>query len=244
MPGPLKLNAGLPAGTREMGDIAATRQRIFDNVLTASQNFKPVSNPKYTMALADAAYEGPETFSKAEEKRAILEGRSLGRRLRGTWQMRTNDPEQRVVDQKRVTLGSVPYMTPRGTFIVGGNEYSLSHQMRLRPGIFTRIKESGELESHVNVAKGFGHRYFLDPESGVFRIQLGQARMPLLPVLKALGATDKQIRASWGNDLHYANTAKAGTGTVRKFHKRMLNKDAPEDEQEMFQAIRAAFEEM
>jgi len=248
MPEPLKLNAGpitgLPSGVREMGDIPATRKRIFDNTLAASQAFKPVSNPKYTMELADAAYEGPENYSKADEKRAILEGRSLGRRLRGTWRMRTNDPEQRVVDEKRVTLGNVPYMTPRGTFIVKGNEYNLSHQMRLRPGIFTRVKESGELESHVNVAKGYGHRYFLDPESGIFRIQLGQARMPLLPVLKALGATDSQIRKSWGNELYYANAAKAGTGTVRKFHKRMLNKDAPDDEKEMFQAIRDAFAEM
>jgi len=233
-----------PEGARAMGDVAATRTAIFDNALSAAQQFKPATNQRYIMDVSDARYEGPEGFTKADEKRAILEGRSLGRRLRGTVRLRTNDDNQEVVDQKRVTLAQIPYITPRGTFILNGNEYSLSHQMRLRPGIFTRVKESGELESHVNVARGVGHRYFLDPETGVFRAQFGQARMPLMPILKALGATDSQLREAWGNELYAANAAKSDPKTLKKLYKKLLRKEPTDDEKTMTEAIRDVFAQM
>lgn len=241
---PLLDMQGGPKDARAFGDIDATRTAVYQNALKAAQEYQPVSNQRYILELADPAYEGPERYSKAEEKRAILEGRSLGRRLRGTWRLRTNDDARQVVDEKRSTLAQIPYMTPRGTFILNGNEYSLSHQMRLRPGIFTRIKESGELESHVNVARGYGHRYFLDPETGIFRIQFGQARMPLMPVIKALGATDKQIREAWGNELFVANAQKSDPSTLKKLYKKLVRQDPPADEMEMYEAIRNAFDEM
>jgi len=231
-------------GARAMGDINATRTAIFDNALNEMKQFQPLSNVRYTLEVADPKYTGPEGYTKADEKRAILEGRSLGRRLQGTVRLRTNDAAKQVVDQRRITLANVPYITPRGTFILNGNEYGLSHQMRLRPGIFTRIKESGELESHVNVARGFGHRYFLDPETGVFRAQFGQARMPLMSILKALGATDKQLREAWGNELFVANAAKDDPKTLRKLYKKLTRRQAPDDEQTVHGAIRAAFDEM
>lgn len=241
----LMQSAGGPLGSRALGDVGATRQSIYANALKAAQEFQPVSNARYVLELGDVDYDGPEMFTKADEKRAILEGRSLGRRLRGTWRLRANDPTGQVIDQKRTTLASIPHMTPRGTFILGGNEYSLSHQMRLRPGIFTRVKESGELESHVNVARGFGHRYFLDPETGVFRIQFGQSRMPLMPVLKALGAKDSDIRNAWGNELYVANAAKSDPRTLKKLYKKFTRRDATSDNvEDLHTAIKKAFEEM
>jgi len=235
---------GAPKGTRALGDVASTRDLIYQNVLDAAKSYPAVSNQRYILELVDPAFEGAESFSRADEKKAVLGGQSLGRRLRGTWRLRKNDDTKELLDEKRTTLASVPHMTPRGTFILGGNEYSLSHQMRLRPGIFTRIKESGELESHVNVARGFGHRYFLDPESGIFRIQFGQARMPLMPVLRALGATDKQIRDAWGNDLFVANAQKSDPATIKKLYKKLARRGTAASEMEMHDAIRAAFDEM
>lgn len=235
---------GGPPGTRALGDVDATRTAIYNSALQAAQNLAPVSNQKYLLKLTEPEYDGPEGYTKADEKRAILEGRSLGRRLRGTWNLYTNEPTPQLVDRRRITLANIPHITPRGTFILGGNEYSLSHQMRLRPGIFTRVKESGELESHVNVAKGHGHRYFLDPDSGVFRIQVGQARMPLLPVLKALGASDKDIRHAWGEELYQDNAKKLDPGVLKKLYKKFSNKPLPDDERDIHTAIRDAFAEM
>lgn len=233
----------LPAGVRAIGDIPATRDAIYNSVLQAAANYAPAKNQRYSLRLVKPEYEGPATFSRAEEKRAVLEGRSLGRRLRGTWELITNDEQPQVLDSRRVTLASVPHMTDRGTFILNGSEYTLAHQMRLRPGIFTRVKESGEIESHINVAKGHGHRYFLEPESGVFRAQFGQARLPLMPILKALGATDKQIRDAWGNELFVANSKSTDQQTIKKLYAK-ISRGQSTDPEEMQTAIRKAFAEM
>jgi len=197
------MSSGVPE-SREFGDIGATRSLIFDKTRQAAQAFEPIQNQRYQLALENVDYEGPEEYDIEEQKKAIIQGQSLNRKLRGEWVLR-DIANQQEVDRKRLTLANIPYLTDNGVFIQNGTKYSLSHQMRLRPGIFTREKESGELESHVNVSKGFGHRYYLDPESGVFRVQFGQARMPLLPVMKALGAKDSDIRKAWGNELYSAN---------------------------------------
>lgn len=237
------LTAAPPEG-RDFGDFDATRQQLYENVLTAARAFEPVSNQQYRMELGDVRYEGPERYTLADQKRALLEGRSLGRRLRGTW--RLVDPNTaETVDERRVTLANVPFLTQRGTYVFNGNDYGLAHQQRLRPGIFAREKESGELESHVNVARGLGHRYFLDPETGVFRVQLGQARIPIVPLLQALGVTERDMRQAWGNELFQANMQAANPRALKKIHQRIFrNRPVPEDRESINQAILAAFEEM
>jgi DNA-directed RNA polymerase subunit beta len=248
MPDPIKLKSPLADGLtpetgRELGNPDVLRQAIFDNVLEATQKFAPVVTPRYTLALTQPGYEGADRYTKDEEKRAILEGRTLGRRLRGTWQLLDTETGQKV-DERRMTLATVPYLTPRGTFISNGSDIGMAHQMRLRPGIFTRRKESGELESHVNVARGHGHRYFLDPETGVFRIQLQQSKIPLITVLRSLGATDSQLRKAWGNELYSANATKDDQHALKKLYKKLQYGKTPESGEELNQGIRDAFEHM
>lgn len=184
-----------PVQFRKFGDAPATRGLIFNNVLTAAQNIKPISNQRHTLQLTGVAYHGPEHYSKKDIKHAVISGQSLTRKLRGTWQLIDN-ATGKSISEKTSTLANVPYYTDDGVFIQNGVAYSLAHQLRLSPGVFARQKANGELESHVNVAPGKGrsHRVFMDPESGVFKINVGQANMPLYPVLRAMGATDDQLR--------------------------------------------------
>lgn len=228
---------------RDLDDLAATRSAIFDRTRQAMLDLPPVSNKKYTLRLASADYDGPEAYSLDDEQRALLEGKSLGRRLVGTWQLVDNVTQQ-PVDQKKLTLANVPYLTSQGTFVNNGNDYALANQFRLRPGIYARQKESGEMESHANVSKGFGHRYFLDPATGVFRIQVGQARMPLLPLLKTLGASDDAIRQRWGNELWAANTKRQDPTVLRKLYQKIYAGKEPPEETVLQDAIRKAFNEI
>jgi DNA-directed RNA polymerase beta subunit len=114
-----------------------------------------------------------------------------------------------------------------------GVEYTLAHQLRLRPGVFTREKENGELESHVNTlpGKGRSHRYYMDPKTGEFQIQIGQAKIPLMPLLKTLGVQDKQIREAWGNDITAVNMQKGDAGTLDKLYNRLVFKPDPKADQ-------------
>jgi len=210
---------------REFGDIAATRRNIYDRVLQAAQTAEPVSNQTHTLRLANVKYADPEQYSIADQKKAILGGRSQGRRVRGTWEL-VDNATGGVVDSRNQVIFSVPYMTSHGTYVHNGSEYSLRNQQRLRPGIFARRKNNGELEAHANIlpGKGVSHRYYLDPERGVFRMSVGQAQLPLLPLLKAMGATPKQLREAWGPEIYAANQAKDEASALAKIEARFLRK--------------------
>ncbi len=243
-PPPAAPAAPPPQKLRDFGDAAAIRESIYSGVLESAASFKPLANQRHSLALSDVAYDGPGDFTLAEQKRAILEGRTLGRRLKGTWTL--SDAEGNVVDRRKTTLASVPYISPRGTFIRGGNEYTLSHQLRLKPGIYTRRKDNGELESHVNVLPGTGasHRVFMEPETGRFRLGMGQAKMPLIPLLRAMGAADSTLRGAWGGDIAHENMLHDDSTVVDKLHKRLVRGEAAADAGGRAAAVRAAFESM
>ena len=180
-----------PASVEEpdsLTDMPKARQRLFDQTLKAAQGLEPLVTAKHTLKLTDVKYTGPDNFTLADQKNAILTGGTLGRALRGTFQLLDNATGQ-VVDKKQITLASVPYRTDRGTFIHNGTEYAVRNQMRLLPGVFTRIRGNGEIEAHTNVmpGKGLSHRYFFDPDKGIFYIRVAQSKTPLVSLLSAMG---------------------------------------------------------
>ena len=213
-----------PEPMRGFADIDKTRQSIYDDVLAAARNMPEFSNNKYKLRLADVNYVDSDKPTIAERKKAILRSETLDRRLQGTWQL--SDHDGNLIDERKVTMARIPKLTNGGTFVLNGVEYTLANQARLRPGVFTREKQNGEIESHVNVMPGRGvsHRYTLDPEKGAFKLTLGQANLPLFPILKALGATDSQIRGVWGNELYEQNAKLNDPQAVDKLANRLLKK--------------------
>lgn len=231
---------------REFGDAAKSRQLIFDNVLEAARTMKPATNKLHTLELADVDYADPDDYSIADQKRAILEGKTLGRRLRGTWRLKDNATGN-VLDEIKSTVARVPYLTDRGTFIHNGNEYTLGNQMRLRPGVFTRIKDNGEIEAHANIMPGKGpsHRYFLDPAKGQFYMRLGQAKLPLMPLLRIMGAKDEELREAWGPELVASNMLKDDPIVLRKLYDKLAKGRADtDDEPTQRTKLLAAMDEM
>lgn len=190
-----------PVGSRPIHDVPAIRQAVYDRSLDAISRSPDVTNQKFTLRLSRPQYVDPPTFTRRQEKEALLTGRSLNRRVKGTWELLDNATGH-VLDKKTSIVTAVPYVNSRGLFINRGTEYSLSNQQRLRSGIFGRIRENGEVEAHVNVLPGQGlpHRYQIDPDKGVFYAHVAQAKIPLYPLLKASGVTDDQMRAAWGDE--------------------------------------------
>jgi DNA-directed RNA polymerase beta subunit len=220
-----ELDAEQELDLREFGDVAKTRNRIYDSVLNAAKGIEPISNDRHTLRLTGVDYADPDRVSKADQKAAILSGLSRGRRLRGTWELVDNATGS-VVDQKQSVLMTVPHMTERGTFINKGTEYTLKNQQRLLPGVYTRIRDNGEIESHANVlpGKGVSHRYFLDPEKGVFKIRLGQGTVGLMPLLKAMGVSSDEIKNAWGKELYASNYNADDAAEYSKLKGKFLSK--------------------
>jgi DNA-directed RNA polymerase beta subunit len=230
-----------PPSLRRFGDTATTRKLIFDNVLAAASAAEPVTNSRHSLHLSDVQWSGPEDFSIADQKKALLSQGTLARKLIGTYVMK--DVNGNPIASRKTQLARVPYMTDRGTFILGGNEYTMSHQTRLMPGVFARKKQNDEYESHLNVSKGHGSRVFLDPATGVFRIQMGQAKIPLFPLLKAMGISDSQLRDAWGNELTASNMKQDSSQAITKLYSKLYKGKRPEGEDPR-EAVVRAFNEM
>lgn len=233
-----------PVTFREFGDPIAIRHAIYDRTLKSAQEVPAISNAKHSLSLSDVAFEGPPDFSLHEQKRAILEGRTLSRRLKGTLtlsDLATGQPLAR----KRTTLAQVPYYSPRGTFILNGVDYSLASQLRLRPGVYTRLKENGAVDSHINVTPGQGvsHHIEFEPSTGIFQLKFGSAHYPLVPVLKAMGVTDSQIRQHWG-ELAAANTAKADPSSLDRLYSKLIRGPVAPDADSRRQALSDALQKM
>jgi DNA-directed RNA polymerase subunit beta len=230
---------------RSFTDLDSTRKNIYAGILTEFSKIPEFSNNKYKLKLVSAKYLDSDKPTIAERKKAILRQETLERRLQGTWQLR--DLNDNIVDERTVTMAKVPKLTNGGTFVLNGVEYTLANQARLRPGIFTREKQNGEIEAHVNVmpGKGVSHRYTLDPEKGVFKFTLGQSSIPLFPVLKAMGATDSQMRKMWGNELFEINARADDSQVVDKLAQRMLRKnDQGLERESKVQRLREVFNKM
>lgn len=210
---------------RAFGDAAATRRAIYDDALAAANSVAPVEDDNYSLRLTGVDWMDPERFTRKRRKEAVLTGETLARRMRGTWEL-YDKKTGGLVGSRRQVVAAVPYLSSMGTFVHRGNEYTVNHQQRLKPGVFARVKDNGELESHFNILPGEGvsHRYFMDPETGVFKVKFGQAEMPIMPLLRAMGATDAELREAWGDKVTAANAAKNDDAVLKKLAQRLLRR--------------------
>lgn len=233
----------MPVPYRTIGDIDKERDAIFHTVLEQASNLEPVSNSRYTLSLSDVKYTGPQVPTKAEHKKALMSNSYLTRKLWGTWTL-TDNATGKPVAQRQSVIAHVPYLTSLGTFAKGGNDYTLSHQMRLRPGVYTRWQDNGELEAHVNTEGGIGHRIYLEPKTGIFKMKFGQSSLPATDVLQALGATPDQLKAAWGEKLYNVNILKSDPKALNKLYAKVSHGGTAASPEEKQQAIREAFGKM
>ena len=102
----------------------------------------------------------------------------------------------------------------------------------------------GEISNHIPLlAWCRAHKLFLDPATGIFRIKIGQARIPLLPLLKTMGVTDKQLRESWG-DLAAVNQQKSDLQALKKLYERIKSTGTDTDPGAQSKSIAEAFQQM
>ena len=198
-------------------DTDSLRGRIETGVVNSLKTTYPLENEQCKLELTDLGYTGPEHFTFDDQKKALMNRVGLYRKLQGTWKL-SDKKTGEVLDQSKQVVAKVPYLTQRGTFIYNGNEYTVANQLRLRPGVYSRAKETGELESHFNVIGGTGRpfRLFMEPSSGIFKIKVGQSMMPLYPILKDIGVTHNELKDAWGEELANKNAAEDNNTTVIK----------------------------
>lgn len=170
----------------------------------------------------------PAAYSSNDQKTAILHGRTLTEPVVGDLILR--DKQGKVLDHKKNhILAHLPYFTERHSMIVGGNEYEVPSQLRLKPGVYTRERGNGEFEAAFNLSKGDNFRISMEPETGKLRAEFGTTTIPLRPVLKALGVTDATMKQHWGEELFHANASSRGTSEETAVNKLVERLKRPKD---------------
>ena len=209
---------------REFDDTRAARKAIYDGTLDALKKRFPLENKSYRLELSNVRYTGPQDFTLAQQKQALLTDKNLHTPVSGHFRL-IRKSDNAVVDEKDEVVMNVPYYTDRGTIINNGSEYTVANQLRLRPGVYTRVRRSGDVETQFNVRPGTGRgfRLRMEPSTGVIMVNVGHANMPLYPLLRSLGVTDQQMIKAWGADVAHANAVKAesvsGQSAIDKLYK-------------------------
>lgn len=184
------------------------RDLLREKTVEGLKSLFPLVGKTHELHLVSAAVR-PAAYSSNDQKRALLEGRTLVEPVVGRLVLK--DKAGNVVDTKdKHVLAHLPYFTERHTMIVGGNEYEVPNQLRLKPGVYTRERGNGEYEAAFNLSKGENFRLSMDPETGKMNAEFSTTTVPLYPLLRSLGVQDASVRKHWGADLLHVNKEASG----------------------------------
>jgi DNA-directed RNA polymerase subunit beta len=189
-----------------MADASTRRDRIRVKTLEGLKGIFPIEGRNAVLDVKNVTVKKKD-YSSNQQKDALMRGRTLHEPVVGTLVLK-DKKTGKVLDEKNShTLAHLPYFTERHTFIVGGNEYDIPSQMRLKSGVYTRERGNGEFEAAFNLSKGSNFRLSMEPDSGRLHMELGTSKIPLYALLRSMGVPDTDIRSHWGDALRDMNAA-------------------------------------
>lgn len=199
-----------------------------DRVVTAFREQFPIKGKLQTVELEHIEVEDRlHPFDIRSQQKAKVQGETWAAPVYATVSLKENSTGK-VIDKRRVRIAEIPKMTNRYSYIVDGQEYQVDSQWQLKPGVYARRKQNGELESQFNIA---GHGRFdlvFDPAKKHFLMEYNKSRIPLYPIMKVMGVSDDELEKSWGKDIFQANkNAKMVSTALERFYKTDTKQVAP-----------------
>lgn len=185
---------------------ADIRDAIYSNMIEALKNKFPISTEKYTANVSDLHVKFNE-ITQNQQKEVLMSKGNRNTGIYGDISITDNNTNKVVGVLKEQRIMSIPYYTDRYTMIVDGNEYSVVSQMRTKSGVYTRKRGNDELESSFNLAKGANFKLIMDPDTGVFKIDILGSTFPAIALLKILHAAPSDVSMAIGKELYEKNSA-------------------------------------
>ncbi len=161
------------------------------------ENF-PISDTRnnFTIEFVDY-YVDPPKYTIEE---CIERGLTYSVSLKAKLKLYCNDPEHEDFDTKveDVYLGTIPYMTPKGTFIINGAERVIVSQLHRSPGVFfgQSIHANGTklYSARIIPFKGSWIEFATDINNVMYAYIDRKKKLPVTTLLRAIGyQTDKEI---------------------------------------------------
>lgn len=216
-----------PENARPLYSPEKTRQWMAENVATGFEHaLNKIETNDYKLQVKNVKVDTKKSFSLADQKRAILERGDLSIPVKADVAMVDKKTGKTVEEKKGMTLATMPWITDRNTTVYNGNEYITTAQQRLKPGIYSRIKDNGEIEAHVSpeVGTGLGGKLIMDPVSAKFTFEVGTMNIPLYGLLKDLGVSDAEMEHAWGKDIFAKNKAGYKGNEIDKLYSKVFVK--------------------
>ena len=186
--------------------------KLTDTVVDAYKKLFPVEKNGHRIEATKIWLDDKEIdpHDYTDQKKVKLAGKTWGVPVMAALTLK--DQDGRVIDKlDNIRIATVPRTTPRHSYIVKGNEYQISNQMIRKPGSYVVPTQKGDTFKGMISLRGDSQKNFditFDPESNNYAIAMDQAKMPLFPLLKSLGATDKELESALGEAIFKANKNK------------------------------------
>jgi DNA-directed RNA polymerase beta subunit len=213
-----------PKNTRDFFDPARLNELIQNHALEGyRKKLQEIETNDHKLEIG-ALELGKVHFSLQDQKDAVLEKRDLTIPIKGTVNLR-DKRSGKIVETKNLTVANIPYVTERNTVIYNGSEYEPVHQQRLLPGIYSRIRQSGEAEAHINPAPrtGVSARILFFPDQELFVMMIQNTQIRLYGILHDLGIPDSQMIAAWGNEIYLKNKGQYRGDEIDKLYGKLFN---------------------
>jgi len=183
------------------------------------------------------------SYNHTSQTDAKLHDRTWGPNIVGTFRL-VNMETGKVVDQGKRTLGQLPKITSRYSYIVEGNERQVDSVFRLNPGAYHVEADNGDLLAKWNVAAG--------SKVGSFKISIERKhpkklgamylivksgtqstrKIPAYGILSALGVSDPAMRKAWGESVFEVNRRISKPNDLLNFHEAVEKRRAGKDKYE------------
>ena len=161
------------------------------------ENF-PISDARniYTLEFQDYFIDPPRyTIEECIER-----GLTYSVPLKAKLKLSCNDPENEEFQaiEQPVYLGMIPYMTPKGTFVINGAERVVVSQLHRSPGVFfgTQFHSNGTqlYSARIIPFKGSWMEFTTDINNVMYAYIDRKKKLPITTLLRAIGfETDKDI---------------------------------------------------
>lgn len=216
--------------------------RFKDGVVKGLESSFPLVGKERSLHLSDVTVDSSARAADDihGQYKAKTSGQTYAAPVHGVVTLR-NDVTGQVLDKRKVLLAEIPILTKRYSYIVDGQEYQVDNQWRLKPGVYARRKNNGELEAQFNVTGGTNFNMTFDPAKKEFSVEYNKSKIPLYPLLAAYGVSDEALKKSWGEDILSANKGARGVSTaLEKFFKADTGRP-PQNPEEALQRLRSRF---
>ncbi len=189
----------------EMAKIPIIYQANIDSAFEGVKSLFPFEYGGRTLELNNLTLgKFPDPFDKEAQKAHRLSGEKWSVPLQGEFTLKQDG---KVLDKGNLRLMNIPVPTSEGTYIMSRGEYHPFFQPRLKPGVYTRKRSTGEAEAQFNLSTGSNFTMQYDPGKKLFSVRYKATRAPLYHVMNAIGVSDSEMRNAWGSDIFEANKA-------------------------------------